>query len=176
MSILRRRAALGAAGAVAIVIVAASIVWLSSASRGSAAVRPTMNEVAEGLTCQCGCGLTVANCNHPTCEFSVPARARIQKMIDEGRTRAEIIAFYRDKYGEKVLSSPTTQGFNLLAWIMPFAAVAIGGVFIAFAARRWRSNETNQPPPDSSGNAPQNPARFDPELKRRLDDELKERR
>jgi cytochrome c-type biogenesis protein CcmH len=176
MSIVRRRAAFGAAGAIAIAIAAATLAWFVGASSGSAAVRPTVNEVAEGLTCQCGCGLTVANCNHPTCEFAVPARERIRKMIAEGRTRAEIIAFYRNQYGEKVLSAPTTQGFNLLAWIMPFVAVAIGGVFIGFAARRWRSNGTGQPPPDSSGSAPQNPPRFDPELRRKLDDELKENR
>jgi cytochrome c-type biogenesis protein CcmH len=175
MSILRRRAAFGAAGAVAIVLAAASMGWLLTASRGSAAVRPTVNGVAEGLTCQCGCGLTVANCNHPTCEFAVPARAQIGKMIDEGRTRAEIIAFYRDKYGEKVLSAPTTQGFNLLAWIMPFVAIAIGGVFIGFAARRWRSKGSGKPAEDSSG-ARESRAQFDPELKRRLEDEVRENR
>jgi cytochrome c-type biogenesis protein CcmH len=175
MSIQRRRATLGAAGAAAIVIVAASIAWFLSASRGSAAVRPTVNEVAEGLTCQCGCGLTVANCNHPNCEFSVPVRENIGKMIDEGRTRAEIIAFYREKYGEKVLSSPTTRGFNLLAWIIPFVAVAIGGVFIGFAARRWRSAPAGNPPEDSS-RVPESRPQFDPELKRRLEDEIRENR
>jgi cytochrome c-type biogenesis protein CcmH len=172
MSILQRRAAFGT---LAIVVAAASMAWFLTASRGSAAVRPTVNEVAEGLTCQCGCGLTVANCNHPNCEFSVPVRAQIRKMIDEGRTRAEIIAFYRAKYGEKVLSSPTTQGFNLLAWVIPFFAVGIGGVFIGFAARRWRSAAPGKPARESSGAREQAP-QFDPELKRRLDEELKERR
>jgi cytochrome c-type biogenesis protein CcmH/NrfF len=175
MSILRRRAAFGAAGTLAIVLAAAVMAWIGGASRGSAAVRPTVNEVAQGLTCQCGCGLTVANCNHPTCEFAVPARAQIRKMIDQGRTRAEIIAFYREKYGEKVLSAPTTQGFNLLAWIMPFAAVAIGGVFIGFAARRWRSNGTETPAGDSS-RPREGRSQVDADLKRRLDDEVRENR
>jgi cytochrome c-type biogenesis protein CcmH len=175
MSIVRRRAAFGAAGTLAIVLAAAAMAWIGGAARGSAAVRPTVNEVAQGLTCQCGCGLTVANCNHPTCEFAVPARAQIRKMIDEGRTRAEIIAFYREKYGEKVLSAPTTQGFNLLAWIMPFAAVAIGGVFIGFAARRWRSNRTDAPAGDLS-RPRESRSQADADLKRRLDDEVRENR
>jgi cytochrome c-type biogenesis protein CcmH len=172
MSIVRRRAVFGA---LAIVVAAASIAWVLGASRGSAAVRPTVNEVAEGLTCQCGCGLTVANCNHPNCEFSVPVRAEIAKMIGHGMTRAEIISFYRNKYGEKVLSSPTMQGFNLLAWIMPFFAVGIGGVFVGFAVHRWRSRPAAGPAQESSS-AREQTAQFDPELKRRLDDELKERR
>ncbi len=44
----------------------------------------TMQEVSEGLTCQCGCGLTVANCNHPTCPFAVPLRTQIDGMIKAG--------------------------------------------------------------------------------------------
>ncbi|HKV55483.1 MAG TPA: hypothetical protein VJN94_12675, partial [Candidatus Binataceae bacterium] len=42
-----------------------------------AAARTSLQEVSEALTCQCGCGLTVANCNHPQCEFSVPLREQI---------------------------------------------------------------------------------------------------
>jgi cytochrome c-type biogenesis protein CcmH len=167
---LGRRSVLGAAAVVA----AAAVLWLVSASHTGAAVRPTLAQVSEGLTCQCGCGLTVANCNHPTCEFSVPVRAEIQKMIDKGKTGPEIIAFYRNKYGEKVLSAPTAQGFNLLAWIMPFLAIAVGGTLIGFAARRWRSAAPEAPVPDA-GAADAHASRFNADLKRRLDDELKER-
>src|SRR5271170_1193727 len=74
----------------------------------------TNAEVYEGLTCQCGCGLTVANCNMPTCSFAVPMRAEIERMIAKGMTRTQVIAFYRHEYGEKVLSAPTTEGFNIL--------------------------------------------------------------
>src|SRR3984893_8420007 len=80
------------------------------------AAAPTvgLQEVAEALTCQCGCGLTVANCNHPNCEFSVPVREKIDTMLAHGMGRIEIIAYFRSQYGEKILSAPTTQGFNIL--------------------------------------------------------------
>jgi hypothetical protein len=63
----------------------------------SAAVAPktSTQEVSEGLTCQCGCGLTVANCNHPQCEFAVPVRTQIDKMIANGMTRPQIVAWFR---------------------------------------------------------------------------------
>src|SRR5258708_12833971 len=99
-----------------------------------AAEKPTNSQVSEGLTCQCGCGLTVANCNMPTCSFSVPMRHDIDRMIDEGKTRAQIIAFFRHQYGEKVLSAPTTEGFNILAWTMPFIALALGRRLLLFPA------------------------------------------
>jgi cytochrome c-type biogenesis protein CcmH len=131
---------------------------------------PTNSQVSEGLTCQCGCGLTVANCNMPTCGFSVPMRAQIDRMIGEGKTRAQIIAFYRSEYGEKVLSAPTTEGFNILAWTMPFIALALGGSLMVVAVGRWHSS----PPADSKAEA--QPVSFDPELRRKLEKELEERR
>jgi len=138
-----------------------------------AAENPTNSQVSEGLTCQCGCGLTVANCNMPTCGFSVPLRREIDRMIGEGKTRAQIIAFYRRQYGEKVLSAPTTEGFNMLAWTMPFIALALGGGLMVLAVGRWHSY---QPPTRSDSKPGAEPASFDPELRRKLEKELEERR
>jgi len=128
--------------------------------------RTSLQAVSEGLTCQCGCGLTVANCNHPQCEFAVPMRTQIEAMIARGKSRPEIIAWFRTRYGEKILSAPTTEGFNLLAWIMPFAMLAAGCGFIFFAFRRWHPKVSV---------APRGSGAFDPELRRRLERELRER-
>lgn len=131
---------------------------------------PTNSQVSEGLTCQCGCQLTVANCNMPTCSFSVPTRREIDAMIAKGMTRAQIIGFYRAKYGEKVLSAPTTEGFNLLAWTMPFIAIVLGGGAMALAFGRWHSHAPTELKPVAE------PTSFDPELRRKLEKELEERR
>ena len=122
-------------------------------ARAAAASR---QEIAEGLTCQCGCGLTVANCNHPNCSFSVPMREHIDTMLAHGMGRAEIIAYFRKQYGEKILSAPTTQGFNLLAWTMPFVALIVGGGLVVLMMGRWRGGPPSAPqsPNDSgSGNS-----------------------
>ncbi len=109
----------------------------------------------------------------PTCGFSVPVRAEIEDMIGKGMGRGAIISFYRHKYGEKVLSAPTTEGFNLLAWTMPFIALAVGGGLIVLAFGRWRSAAAPMvPSPESPPALPT----FDPELRRRLERELEERR
>jgi cytochrome c-type biogenesis protein CcmH len=133
---------------------------------------PTNAEVSEGLTCQCGCGLTVANCNMPTCGFSVPMRRDIDRLIGEGKTRAQIISYYRAQYGEKVLSAPTTEGFNILAWTMPFIALAVGGGLMVVAVGRWHSSAPVAPADSKPGAQPS----FDPELRRKLEKEIEERR
>jgi cytochrome c-type biogenesis protein CcmH len=141
-----------------------------------AAPNVSVQEVSEGLTCQCGCGLTVANCNHPNCEFSVPVRDQIAGMLGRGMSGVQVIAFFRGKYGEKILSAPTTEGFNLLAWIMPFAAIAAGGALVAFTVGRWRSSSSAPGSPDSPVSGTEaSTENFDPELRRRLERELSDR-
>jgi cytochrome c-type biogenesis protein CcmH/NrfF len=146
-------------------------VLIAAISIGYAAARVSVGEVSQGLTCQCGCGLTVANCNHPTCSFSVPMRGEIEDMINRGMSRDAIIAFYRHKFGEKILSAPTTEGFNLLAWTMPFAAIIFGGGLIAIAFTRWRHAPASKPEEQQSSETPR---AFDDDLRRRLERDLKE--
>ena len=159
--------------AVFVLAIAFSLV-AGSDLRLRAAERPTLAGISQGLTCQCGCGLTVANCNHPTCSFSVPVRQQIESMISKGESGSQIIAFYRAKFGEKVLSAPTTEGFNILAWVMPFVAVALGGAFIFYTTTRWR-DRPERPRTASGSVAKADASQFDPELKRRLENELRER-
>jgi cytochrome c-type biogenesis protein CcmH/NrfF len=125
----------------------------------------TQQEVEESLTCQCGCGLTVHACNHLQCPSGEPMKKEIAERLARGESGDEIVAAFRARYGEKVLSSPTFRGFNWLAWITPFAAVLAGGVGVTLVIRQW----TRTVPPPS----PQPPA-ADDELRRRLARELAE--
>jgi cytochrome c-type biogenesis protein CcmH len=133
----------------------------------------SVDEVAEGLTCECGCGLTIANCNHPNCSFSVPAKDEIEAMINRGLGREAIISAFRVKYGEKILSAPTAQGFNLLAWITPFVMLLGGGGLIVLILGRWRARDTSQPAGVSAA-APA-PSAADAELRRQLARDLRDR-
>jgi cytochrome c-type biogenesis protein CcmH/NrfF len=103
-----------------------------------AAAAPSFQEIEESLTCQCGCGLTVHACNHLQCPSAIPLRQEIREQMGLGLDRDQVLAHFEQKYGEKILSAPTTQGFNLAAWIMPFIVLAAGGVLVVFTLRRWR--------------------------------------
>jgi cytochrome c-type biogenesis protein CcmH/NrfF len=128
------------------------------------AIAPTQQEVEESLTCQCGCGLTVHSCNHIQCSSAEPIKREIAERLARGEDKATILAAFRTRYGEKILSAPTFQGFNWLAWLTPFAAVLAGGVGIALVIRRW----TRMPP----GPPPAAPPPTDDEQRRRLAREL----
>ncbi len=184
MSIAKRFADATLATALAVLaLTVVLVVPLMVPTRSARAAAPGGQEIAEGLTCQCGCGLTVANCNHPNCSFSAPMREHIDTMLAHGMGRAEIIAYFRKQYGEKILSAPTTQGFNLLAWTMPFVALMVGGALVVLMMGRWRGGASSAPqsPEDSSpGNSDKSghadkAGKFDPVLRERLERELRER-
>lgn len=123
--------------------VAAAIFSLSlllpSALPAAAAKSMGQQAVEEGLTCQCGCGLTVAACNHLECGFAIPVRKDIAESLARGESGEAILARYKAEYGEKVLSSPVPEGFNLLAWIGPYLAIFVAGVVMFTFFRRRAS-------------------------------------
>jgi len=112
---------------------------------------PSFSELEESLTCQCGCGLTVHSCNHLQCPSAIPLRAEIREQMALGSDKATILAYFGEKYGEKILSSPTTQGFNLLAWTLPFVAVAIGALLIVMLVRGWAGKRKVRPAGPQTG-------------------------
>lgn len=114
----------------------------------------TTQEVEEALTCQCGCGLTVHSCNHLQCGFAVPAKQTILDLVNQEKTKEEITASFVARYGEKVLSAPTTSGFNLVAWIMPFLAVAVGGALIGVLSLRWTRRRQQEKDLSQTATAP----------------------
>jgi cytochrome c-type biogenesis protein CcmH/NrfF len=90
-------------------------------------------------------------------------RAFIRELIADGRTKAEIKAALVDAYGPDVLAEPESKGFDVTAWLVPGALVALAAFGVALLARRWR--RTSAP---ASADGPD----LDPDDKRRLDAEL----
>jgi len=76
----------------------------------------------------------------------------LETHIDAGETDAQIIAAFSEKYGLTVLSEPPATGFNLLAYILPFAALLIGALIAAYVARTWKQSAVPQtgPPVDAT--------------------------
>lgn len=135
---------------------------------------PTQNEVESSLTCQCGCGLTVHSCNHVNCGSAIPLKKEIGEQIGEGRDLPEILSHFEEKYGEVVLSAPTTRGFNLAAWVMPFVILGLGGLVVGVVLWRWRGATTAEPPPVSPVPSDAESA-AQSELRERLERELRDR-
>ena len=99
-----------------------------------------MEDVAGRLSCFCGTcpHLVVTACG---CSTADKIKADIQQKIDAGMSEDQIVASYVAQYGQTVLSAPPKSGFNLTAWILPFLAFAVGGVFLLSFLKRQRIAE-----------------------------------
>ena len=54
-----------------------------------------------------------------------------------------ILQGFVQEYGPTVIAAPTTTGFNRVAWVMPFVALALGIAFVVYVVRSWK----NRPAP-----------------------------
>ena len=117
----------------------ALVLGLGGAAAFAATV--TTKEIEESLTCQCGCGLTVHSCNHLQCGSAIPLKQEVATLVEQGVERDAILVRFRDKYGEKILAAPTTEGFNLAAWVLPFVALGLGVGVVLVTVRRWTGRE-----------------------------------
>lgn len=53
--------------------------------------------------------------------------AIVREQLEQGRTQAEIIAYFRQRYGDYVMLSPSVSGFGALVWAVPLVLLVLGG-------------------------------------------------
>ena len=63
--------------------------------------------------------------------------------LDKGDNDDLILQGFVQDYGPTVIAAPTATGFNRVAWIMPFAVLALGIAFAINIVRSWK----NRPAP-----------------------------
>ncbi len=102
----------------------------------------TVGEIAQELTCTCGCNMVVSACEGTMdCGAAADIKNQILEKLSIGQSKEEIIAFFVSRYGEKILSAPTKRGFNLMAWVLPFAAVIFGIGAVYALLKDWTSRK-----------------------------------
>ncbi len=97
-----------------------------------------VNTLGHQMMCMCGCGQILAECNHVGCTYSSRQLAEIREMVLRGDSDAKIKEAVVQKYGTTVLAAPTTSGFNIVAWIMPFAIFVLALAAVVLVVRAWK--------------------------------------
>jgi cytochrome c-type biogenesis protein CcmH len=94
-------------------------------------------QIEEQFMCYCGCAnLTVRACS---CGTADQIRADIARRLGAGESADQVVAAYVAQHGEKIRSAPTTEGFSLLAWTMPFILLFVAGAVLVLLVRRWKT-------------------------------------
>jgi cytochrome c-type biogenesis protein CcmH len=123
-----------------------------------------VNRVAKKLYCPVCPNTPLDVCETKACK---DWRAQIKTELTAGWSDQQVIAYFVNQYGQRVLAEPERRGFTSLVWVLPVVAVLAGGIFTWQILRSWRSRSSVHSglptPPDIS---PQTLAEIESELRK----------
>jgi hypothetical protein len=106
-------------------------------SIGASSPSSRLSDLDHRLMCQCGCAQLLGECDHYGCPDRDTELAMLSAGIAAGQSDQQILDAFVAKYGAIVLAAPTTHGFDLVAWIAPFAVFAAALLGTILLIRRW---------------------------------------
>lgn len=104
-------------------------------------------EIAGKLRCPVCVSESVADSN---AQLAQQMRQIIHQQLEEGRSEAEIFAYFTDRYGDWILLDPPKRGVHLLVWLLPIVAVIVGVGLLTLAIRRWLARSREKPTVDQA--------------------------
>ncbi len=122
-------------------------------------------EMRRELVCICGdCPkYPLSEC---TCSVAAEMRGELSQQIALGKNRDQIRQWVVERYGsQEALGAPIDQGFNRLAWLLPWTLGVGAAAVVGLVAVRWSRNNRKEEP---DAVAP-----TDADVNERLDDELR---
>jgi cytochrome c-type biogenesis protein CcmH len=96
-----------------------------------------VNRVAKKLYCPVCENVPLDVCPTLAC---AQWRATIREKLQAGWSEQQILNYFVEQYGERVLAQPSARGANVLVWVIPPIVIALG----AFGL--WRFLRTASPP------------------------------
>lgn len=139
-----------------LVVALAALALTGSAAAGG----PVQADLEAEIVCPT-CKTTLDQSSSP---IATRMKAYIRTRIAAGDSAAEIKAQLVDQFGPGVLAEPPKRGFDLLAWLLPLGALAVGTVVVAALAWTWSRRRDGVGDPER--------VVLDPDLERRVDEEL----
>jgi cytochrome c-type biogenesis protein CcmH len=131
---------------------------VASASSALGAAPPNAADLEAELVCPV-CETTLDQSDAPVAQRM---KGFIRERIAAGDTEREIKDALVAEFGPGVLATPPKSGFGLLAWLLPLGALGAGALTVGLLVYGWsrrRASPEAAPP-------------LDPELERRVDEEL----
>jgi cytochrome c-type biogenesis protein CcmH len=149
----------------AVLAILALVFGLAFAFRSGGGGHPTQAEMEADLIC--------LTCHAPLDESDSPLaqqmKLKIRQQIAAGWSKNQIEHYFvvTEGFGNAVLAVPPSSGFDLLAWLLPFAAIVFGAAAVGVGARAWLANKDGDEDAPADGGPP-----LAPSMERRVDQEL----
>ena len=153
---------------IAVLVSFALVLGLSAEAAAQTPLDAEAHEIAADLNCPVCKGESVAE---STATLAQEMRSLIQKKLEQGESREEILQYFVDRYGEGILRDTPRSGFNLGLWVLPVLGLIVGfGVSVraAYGRRSRRSVIASTEPSDLSGMSEEELARYERQLEEDL--------
>jgi cytochrome c-type biogenesis protein CcmH/NrfF len=122
-----RRALAGIAAALALVTPAAVL--------AAGCPKTTLGDIEDEVMCPvCGTSLALAT-EAPQAQRQ---RELIRRLVDSCKSKDEVKAVLAAEFGDEVLATPGSEGFDLAAYLVPGLGVLLGVLALGAAALGWR--------------------------------------
>ena len=141
----------------------AAVLVMSAGLRGDGTFTPRAVRIGNQLICTCGCTEPLLTCSTLGCTVKLTMQAELRQRAQLNEPDSLVLQSFVQEYGTQVLANPTTKGFNLLAWVMPWEALGLGMALLLGFLKRWRH----------AAEAAEAVAEPSPELQSKVQSELK---
>ena len=132
-------------------VLAAVLVLAALAPAAAAEQRASLAEIEKQVMCPV-CGTLLQLAESPQAQRE---RVFVERLIEAGRTEAQIKDALVAEYGDEVLALPPDSGFSLSAYVVPVVAFLIAAIALALGVWRWRRaggpKDGDAPAPGPSG-------------------------
>ena len=95
------------------------------------------------IMCTCGCGQMLLQCNHIGCPNSATMIRQLHEQVDATAATNDddtVLNFFRTQWGVTTVVEPNRHGFELIAWILPFAGLGLGMFLVVVVVYRWHGS------------------------------------
>jgi cytochrome c-type biogenesis protein CcmH len=72
-------------------------------------------------------------------KFSVQIKEEVARQLETGKSKAEILQFFEERYGPWILREPPKEGFNAVVWAFPIALLILGPLCVWYFV--WRKTQ-----------------------------------
>ena len=104
-------------------------------------------EISRQLRCPVCTAESVAD---SASEVAIQMRNIVQEQLTEGKSEAEILAYFQARYGDWILLDPPKRGLHLVVWLLPIVGGVLGIVTLALLFRRWTRKSSQVPEVDEA--------------------------
>lgn len=126
---------------------AAAAALLLSSFAAAATPQTSLSEISSEVMCPV-CGTLLELAESPQAQRE---KVFVQRLIDAGKSKAEIKDALVAEYGDEVLALPQGSGFSLSAYLVPIVGFAIAVIALCFGVIKWRRSgersDRDNPPP-----------------------------